>query len=184
MTEEAKWNAVINNDTRYDDVFFYAVHTTGVFCRPSCRSKAPSRKNIRFFDTAQTAQQAGFRPCKRCRPDLPCYNPAQDIATRIHRMVDHSFAQRQSLCGEIMQLGISMRRANAIFKSQYGLSIQAYANMLRIQRAERLLTTTDDTVASVAYGVGFESASSFYRQFHRHTGLSPTAYRATHKKEH
>ena len=80
MTDAQRQKAVHGSDAAFDGVFFYAVKTTSVYCRPSCKSKKPNLTNLLFFETAAEAQAAGFRPCKRCRPDLAEYSPAQALA--------------------------------------------------------------------------------------------------------
>ena len=80
MTEDEMYEAVITNDANYDGLFFYAVKSTGIFCRPSCRSKKPLRENVCYFSYAGEAMKAGFRPCKRCRSDLLSYHPMEEIA--------------------------------------------------------------------------------------------------------
>lgn len=82
MTSEEKWNCVIKNDISSDGKFFYAVKTTKIFCKPSCKSKTPLRNNVTFFNTKQQAINAGYRPCKRCRPDLLQFNPSDDLVIK------------------------------------------------------------------------------------------------------
>ncbi|SDM14084.1 Metal binding domain of Ada [Dendrosporobacter quercicolus] len=78
-TDDEKWEAVRQSDPGYDGVFFYGITTTGIFCRPSCRSRLPLRNNVQFFDSIEQAYAWGLRPCKRCRPDLPEYRPNRDL---------------------------------------------------------------------------------------------------------
>lgn len=92
MTREDMWKAVADNDAAYDGIFFYAVKSTGIYCRPSCKSKRPKQENVCFFDTAAQAKAAGFRPCKRCRSDLPDYQPGREIAVKAKQLLDDSFA--------------------------------------------------------------------------------------------
>jgi AraC family transcriptional regulator of adaptative response / methylphosphotriester-DNA alkyltransferase methyltransferase len=79
LTDDAKWAAVVACDRAFDRRFYYGVVTTGVFCRPSCRARTPRRENVRFFASAGEAEERGFRPCKRCRPDLPDHDPALSL---------------------------------------------------------------------------------------------------------
>ena len=83
MTEQEMWEAVQRSDASYDGLFFYAVKTTGIFCRPSCKSKPPKRENLCYFASGEEARAAGFRPCKRCRSDLLEYQPMREIAAEI-----------------------------------------------------------------------------------------------------
>lgn len=82
MTDRQRWQAVLDNDRRYDGTFFYGVASTGIFCRPSCPSRPPRRDRVRFFPTADAALAAGFRPCKRCRPDLTDFPRAKTLLRR------------------------------------------------------------------------------------------------------
>ncbi|MFT9494790.1 Ada metal-binding domain-containing protein [Anaerosolibacter sp.] len=85
MQNEEKWNAVMNNNEHYDGLFFYAVKTTKIFCRPSCKAKVPLRKNTLFFSSADEALKEGFRPCKMCRPDInnPVFDPNKELIKKV-----------------------------------------------------------------------------------------------------
>lgn len=170
MTEQEKWTAVIENDTAFDGRFFYGVRTTKIFCRPSCPSKVPRRENVVFFDTAEQASAAGFRPCKRCRPDLIGYAPVQDAAEQVRALLD---AGQDAFSG----LGVTRRRASEIFRWHYGVSPRDYRQRVRLEQARALLTRTQMPIVDVADAVGFESLSAFYRFFRAQTGLPPAAYR-------
>ena len=91
------WQALLDCDPSYDGQFFYAVKTVGAYCRPSCKSRAPLRKNVLYFQTAAEAEQAGLRPCKRCRPDLEKYNPAARLAGQAKKLIDGHFDKRARL---------------------------------------------------------------------------------------
>lgn len=177
MDDEKKWHAVTANDTRYDGVFVYAVTSTGIFCRPSCASKTPLRENVRFFDTAQVALDAGFRPCKRCRPDIPDYHPLSEAADRIKTAIDSLFTEREALAHELARLGVSSRRMAEHFRERHGQTPSEYAGILRLREAETRLATGTETVLDIALALGFESVSSFYAFFHKHTGKAPGEYR-------
>ena len=177
MDDKQKWTAILNNDKSFDGRFFYAVTTTGVFCRPSCASKAPLEQNVQFFDTVQQAQEAGFRPCKRCRPDLAAHDPALEIAEKAKAEIERSFSQRDLLSGELDGMGLSSHRLTEIFQAQYGLTPAAYADRLRLQAAKERLDGSGNSVLEIALSLGFESVSSFYGFFHRHAGLAPGSYR-------
>ena len=182
MDDKQKWAAVLNNNQAFDGRFFYAVATTGVFCRPSCASKVPLEQNVSFFDTAQEAIQAGYRPCKRCRPDLAQHAPSLEIAVKMKEAIDRSFAERESLSQELAGLGLSAHRAAEIFQAQYGMTPAAYADQLRIQAAKERLRGSNDSVLEIALALGFESVPAFYAFFHRHAGLAPGSYRILYKR--
>ncbi len=182
MTPDEMWRAVCENDAAFDGIFFYAVESTGIFCRPSCKSKQPRRENVRFFTSAAQARAAGFRPCKRCRSDLADYQPMRDIAERARLLLEASCAGGYGCAPALRSLGLSRRRLAEIFLAVYGVTPSEYLARLRLQKAEWLLSATADPIVDVAYAAGFGSLSSFYRFFKGRTGLSPAAYRKERQK--
>ena len=179
MTADEMYEAVINNDANYDGLFFYGVLSTRIFCRPSCPSKKPLRENVRFFQNAWEAIEAGFRPCKRS--DLLAYQPMKDIAETIKHHLDELY-ERQILWNEELQkIGLSERRAVEIFKEAYGMTPKAYMDSLRLNEAKRLLVQTDTKIIDIAAAVGFGGLSTFNRFFKDRTGYSPNMYRKKHK---
>lgn len=183
MTLKEKWNAVKQNDESCDGIFFYAVKSTGIFCRPSCKSRLPKRDNVEFFNTSEKALAAGYRPCKRCRPDLLEYKPVQEVAKKAKMLIDNFFAAKQELDREIKRLGVTQHRMIRIFKEQYGVTPSEYMNELRIEEARFRLASTDESIIDIAYSVGFNSLSAFYRLFRKITGVSPANYRRTKRKK-
>lgn len=177
MTEAQKWRAVCANDTAYDGLFFYAVRSTGIFCRPSCPSKQPRQEHVAYYPTAECAVSDGYRPCKRCRPDLLAYQPLQDIAEQAKRLCDHSYAEPTALENGLKHIGITQRRLAEIFKTRYGVTMADYLKGLRLAEAKQKLLQGKDSIAEVAYGAGFGSVPAFYRFFRQGTGQSPAAYR-------
>lgn len=182
MTLEEMWKAVSENDASYDGIFFYAVKSTGIYCRPSCKSKSPKRKNVCFFNTAEQARAAGFRPCKRCRSDLLDYQPIKQIAEKAKRLLGNSFLKSCKLNQKLWQLGVSKRRMAEIFKNEYEITLFKYMSSLRLEEAKRLLSDTNDEIINIAYSLGFSGLSSFYRFFKNGTGLSPAIYRKECRK--
>jgi len=176
VTDEEKWKAWSIKDERYDGVFFCAVKTTGIFCRPSCPSN-PHKKNVIFFDTAKEAIEAGFRPCKRCRPDLLQYNPIKELAQETKQTIDLYFSDKKLLKEKLTGLGITQHRNIEIFKGEYGATINEYINSLRLTKAKELLIDTDEPIIHIAYEAGFESLSAFYRFFRKHAGMTPADFR-------
>ena len=173
MTEQEMWEAVLHSDASYDGLFFYAVKTTGIFCRPSCKSKPPKRENLCYFASGEEASAAGFRPCKRCRSDLLEYQPMQEIAAEIKTRLDEAV----SLDG----VGLTPRRITDIFKQEYGVTPKEYADSLRLRAAKEMLAQTQEKVIDVAYQAGFSSLAAFNRFFKQHTGQTPTEYRKEHQ---
>lgn len=172
MTEQEMWSAVQRSDANYDGLFFYAVKSTGIFCRPSCRSRPPKPENVRYFASADEAQAAGFRPCKRCRSDLLRYQPMQQIAQEIKARLDAA--------ATLADVGLSRRRLTDIFKQEYGVTPKEYADAHRLRAAQDMLTQTDEKIIDIACQAGFSSLSSFNRFFKQQTGRTPTEYRKEH----
>lgn len=182
MTQQEMWEAVTQNDSSYDGVFFYAVKTTGIYCRPSCKSKLPKRENICFFQTAREARAAGFRPCKRCRSDLLDYHPMREIAQQVKAKIEHAFAEQEKFNRDLTEIGFSSRRVVDVFKAEYGMTPKAYSDALRLKEAQRLLADTDAKVIDIAYQVGFGSLTAFYSFFKKATGKTPSEYRREQMK--
>lgn len=176
LSEQEKWQAVLHCDPAYDGRFFYGVKTTGIFCRPSCRSKAPLRKNVEFFARAADARAQGLRPCKRCRPDLPSYRPDRDLTLQARQIFDAYFADRTRLSAAIRQLAVSRNHLIRLFRQQFGVTPADYLQSLRLRQAAADLAAGGD-ILDIAAGAGFGSISSFYTCFRKHFGLSPAAYR-------
>lgn len=179
LTEEEKWKASLDCDPAYDGRFFYGVKTTGIFCRPSCKSKSPKRENVTFFDTAKQARETGLRPCKRCRPDLLEFQPMKEAAEKIKAVCAQHFPEDGVLKKELLKLGLSRNRLTQVFQAQYGKTPAEYVSQLRIDSAKALLADTKNNILQVALQSGFESLSSFYAQFRKLTGVSPMKYRAS-----
>lgn len=170
--------AVYARDAAYDGTFFFAVVSTGVFCFPSCRSRKPRPENVRFFFSPQEALAAGFRPCKRCRPDLPRGRRTEEaellvkIATLIREQdgtIDvASLARRVSFSPHYLE---------RLFRRLTGSSLHSYIMRYRAQRAVRLLWETDLPITDIAELTGFRSLSGFYDFFLRTVGSTPAAFR-------
>lgn len=177
MTNEEKWNAVATNNAGYDGKFYYAVKSTGIYCRPSCKSKLPDPANILYFDTKTDAENAGYRPCKRCRPDLIDYQPVQNLARQMKQIIDSEFLDKAHVFQELKKLGVTPKRSIEIFKEQFGVTPGAYADRLRMNEARCRLSESDMPILEIAYTLGFESISAFYSFFGRYTDMTPGEFR-------
>ncbi|MGN1023558.1 MAG: bifunctional transcriptional activator/DNA repair enzyme AdaA [Lachnospiraceae bacterium] len=176
MRDDEMWKAVKECDAAYDGAFFYGVKTTGIYCRPSCKSKLPRRENVVFFQTREDAEKAGFRPCKRCRPDLIGYDPAADLGARTKELIDRTYHDRLELAADMKQMGVSRKHLTEVFRQQYDITPSQYLLQVRIAAARRLLQ--DGTGISDAAGMaGYENLSEFYDHFRRQTGMTPARYR-------
>lgn len=175
MKTDEKWNAVIKNDRHYDGKFFYGVRSTGIFCRPSCVSKRPKAENIIFFDSKEEAEAAGFRPCKRCRPDLEFFDPAMELADLARAIINHKFADRSELQRALNNLGVTRRHLTELFEKRYGLTPEQYLAQVRFRRAKELLDE-GNKMTDIAFAIGMRSPSSFSTFFKKHSGISPSDY--------
>lgn len=183
MTDSERWNAVITNDQSYDGDFFYGVKSTGIFCRPSCASKPPKPQNVVFFDSRADAERAGFRPCKRCRPDLITYDPMAELADEAKAIIDCNFTERLELIEKLNALGVTRRHLTELFEKRFDLSPEQYIAQIRFQRAKELLDNGCRST-DVAFAVGMESSTSFAVFFKKQAGISPTEYALHHISEH
>ncbi len=175
MTNEEKWKAVIENNVDSDGKFFYAVRTTKVFCRPSCKSKAPLRSNVNFFDNKQQAMDAGYRPCKRCRPDLLEFCPSEKLTQNAKDVIDKYFADTDELKKQIQKLDVNKSYLNKLFLQAYGKTIAEYLRFIRIRKA-KIMLLEGATVTESAFECGFESMSAFYSNFKKETGYPPKSF--------
>jgi AraC family transcriptional regulator of adaptative response / methylphosphotriester-DNA alkyltransferase methyltransferase len=177
ISDNEKWQAVISCDNCYDGLFFYGVKTTGIFCRPSCRSKTPARENVVFFDNSKVAADEGFRPCKKCRPDKAVFEPDSELVKKAKDILDSNFDNTIDLRDISKQLGVSTNHLARLFKKQLGLTPANYITGLRIAKAAELLGQSDANVLEIAYMTGFKSLSNFYRCFKARTGITPKEHR-------
>lgn len=183
MTNDEKWKAISTCDGNYDGVFYYAVITTGIFCRPSCKAKSPLKMNTIYFDHSADALKDGFRPCKLCRPDLAeeAYKPNKDLIEKAKKIFEGCYNAPLNLNETAQTLGISHNHLGRLFKQYFGMTISDYMIELRVKEASRLLTYTDIKITEVALEVGFVSMSHFYKSFKDRTGLAPKEYRIISK---
>ncbi|HBF36041.1 MAG TPA: AraC family transcriptional regulator [Firmicutes bacterium] len=177
FTDNEKWQAVLECDETFDGQFYYGVKTTGVFCRPSCKSKTPLRKNVEFFDTIESAFAFGLRPCKRCRPDRLSYHPKSELIEQAKNIYDTYFDDGVKLSLGIKQLNISQNHLIRIFHQQLNLTPGQYLQKLRIEKALELLANPDSKILNIAFICGFGSLSNFNVCFKKKVGLTPTEYR-------
>ena len=167
IDSESAWKQVLSCDPAAE--FFYAVTTTGVFCRPSCTSKRPLRANVRFFRSAAEAQAAGFRPCKRCKPDSAQSNPLDRIRTYIEANLD-----RQVRLEELGRVaGLSPFTVQRLFKREMGVSPLAYQRALKAGLLRKALKE-GDTVTNAIYEAGFGSSSRAYEG--AQLGMTPARF--------
>jgi AraC family transcriptional regulator of adaptative response / methylphosphotriester-DNA alkyltransferase methyltransferase len=179
VSHDVMWNAIINCDPTFDGEFYYGVNTTGIFCRPSCKSKNPKIENVLFFDTSEEAKKDGFRPCKRCQSDLKKknYNPADELIDNTIDFLQKNYKVCNTLDDISKELGISSFYLNRIFKKQKGITPRVYLERLKIKSAKNLLKDKSLDIVDVCFESGFKSLSTFYNVFNKHTGKTPKKYR-------
>ena len=177
---EACERAIASRDARFDGWFFCAVVTTGIYCRPSCPAR-PHRKNLRFYPSAAAAQQAGFRACKRCRPDAspgsPEWNVRSDLIARAMRLIGDGVVDREGVTGLASRLGYSVRQIQRELSAEVGAGPLALARAQRAQTARVLLETSILPMADVAFAAGFASIRAFNDTVQAVFAQSPTELR-------
>ena len=177
LTEAEMHQAVAACDSRFDGVFFYAVKTTGIVCRPSCRSKMPKLHNIVLFESLEAAVKQGYRFCKRCRPDLLSYNPDIDVLEKAYSVLKQEYTNPKVLAELPARLGISGSQVQRLFKKHTGRTAKTYLRKIRIDKATELLRSGSAGSLEAGLAAGFDTMSSFYEAFRRETGQTPGEYR-------
>ncbi len=176
------YRAALSRDPRFDGWFVAAVHTTGIYCRPSCPAITPKPHNVSFFPTAAAAQQRGFRACKRCRPDAspgsPDWNIRADVVARAMRLIADGVVDREGVAGLARRLGYSDRHLTRLMTDELGAGPLAVARAQRAQTARVLIETTAMPMTDVAFAAGFASVRQFNDTVRDVFASSPTALRA------
>ena len=175
--DDARWVAVMARDASFAGQFYIGVKTTGVYCRAGCPARLPKRANVRFFDTRGAAERAGFRPCKRCKPDQPSLSElhAAKVAHACRLIEIAEEAPKLNALAETV--GMSPYHFHRIFKQSVGVTPKAYAIAHRNKRVRTELGTSD-TVTEAVYGAGFNSNGRFYANALEVLGMAPTEFRA------
>ena len=176
LTSEDKWDAVRRRDAAFDGAFVFAVKTTGVYCRPSCASRSAKRENVSFFATPEAAERAGFRACKRCRPDRR-RSPTRHVALVRRACATIAAAEAPPSIARLRpRRGLSPFHFHRVFKKVTGVTPKAYAAEMRARRAAESLRTAG-TVTEAIYDAGFNASSRFYETSSARLGMTPTAAR-------
>ncbi len=183
---ERCFGAVSARDTRFDGWFVTAVTSTRVYCRPSCPARTPARHHIRFYPSAAAAQRAGFRACKRCRPDAspgsPEWNVRQDVVARAMRMINEGAVDRDGVDGLARRMAYSSRQLNRLLLREVGAGPLALARAQRAQTARVLAETTELPVSGVAFAAGFASVRQFNDTIRQVFACTPTELRRRHRR--
>ncbi|MFI0509918.1 DNA-3-methyladenine glycosylase 2 family protein [Streptomyces sp. WSLK1-5] len=182
MDEDTRYEAVRSRDARFDGEFFFAVETTGIYCRPSCPAVTPKRHNVRFYATAAAAQGSGFRACRRCRPDAvpgsADWNVRADVVGRAMRLIGDGVVDREGVAGLADRLGYSARQVQRQLTAELGAGPVALARAQRAHTARVLLQTTGLPVTEIAFASGFASVRQFNDTVREIYASTPTEVRA------
>ena len=183
---DACWRAIEAGDPRFDGWVFCGVTSTGIYCRPSCPAPTPKRANVRFYATAASAQAAGFRACKRCRPDAtpgsPEWDARADLVGRAMRLIADGVVDRDGVAGLARRLGYTERHIHRRLVSVAGVGALALARAQRAQNARILLETTELPVTDVAFAAGFNSVRQFNATIRAVFALAPGQVRARSRR--
>lgn len=176
VQRDARWQCVKSRDARADGSFFYSVKTTGVYCRPSCGARLPRPENVAFHATKEAAERAGFRPCKRCKPDqAPLAERAAAQVAAMCRLIEESESV-PTLDALSRHVGSSSFHAQRLFKAHTGVTPRAYAVAERSKRMRRQLRD-GASVTQAIYGAGYGSAGRFYEEVDARLGMTASQFK-------
>ena len=183
LTTDQCYQAVTSRDRRFDGMFFTAVHTTGIFCRPSCPARTPRRENVDFFISAAAAAEAGFRACKRCRPDAspnsPEWDTRGDVVARAVRLIREGIIDCGGVEALAAELGYSSRQLSRLMHEELGAGPLALARTERVRTARTLIEATALPMSEIAFAAGFASIRQFNDTFRDMYSISPRELRTT-----
>jgi len=181
VVTDPRWGAVVARDARTDGQFFYAVASTGVYCRPSCAARLPRPENVSFHLTREAAEGAGYRPCKRCKPEqLPLGERRAQQVAELCRFIDEALEQAAELPkleALAEHAGMSPHHLHRLFKSLTGVTPRAYAAARRAELLRRELEQKSSVTAAL-YRAGFGSSGRLYSASNQRLGMTPGRYRA------
>ncbi|HEX6467222.1 MAG TPA: methylated-DNA--[protein]-cysteine S-methyltransferase [Terriglobales bacterium] len=173
------WNAVLTRDPRFDGILFYAVQSTGIYCRPTCPTRRPRREKVTFFFSSQAAERQGYRACKRCRPsEAGAADPKLDLARMVSQKIEESLQSEEApdLKSLARSVGFSPYYLQRTFKQITGITPRQYLEARRIESFKASMRKGAD-VTSAIYDVGYNSSSRIYEKSAAQMGMSPAEYR-------
>lgn len=176
VADDPRWARIMARDKTADGQFWYSVSTTGVYCRPSCPSRVANPKNVRIYDNLESAKAAGFRPCRRCKPDASIESENATLVARACRFIEES-DEEPSLAKLAAAVGRSPSYFHRMFKAITGLTPKDYAAGHRAKKIRRGLMSRN-TVTEAIYDAGFNSSGRFYEQSRDMLGMTPSQYRS------
>ncbi|MFF2289110.1 bifunctional transcriptional activator/DNA repair enzyme AdaA [Peribacillus butanolivorans] len=170
------WKAIVECDVAYDDHFLFGVKTTGIFCRPSCKSRVPNKENVQIFKNANMALEENFRPCKRCKPE-GLNLPTDEWIEQITEWIEQHYSEPLTLNILADISHGSPYHLQRLFKRVKGLSPTEYIQQLRLEKAIRMLESSEQPVTEIGLAVGFSSTPYFITLFKKKMGYTPSGYR-------
>lgn len=173
--ETDRWRAVCENDAQHDGAFFYAVRSTGIYCRPSCRSRLPRRDNVTFYNTTSEAEAAGYRPCRRCRPQTIAIDPQVEAVAKACAYIEAHDDSSPGLDAMGRHVGLSPYHLQRVFKRLMGISPRQYADAHRLACLKQHLRR-GDRVTDALYDAGYGSSSRLYERAGSQLGMTPATY--------
>ncbi|NOU96716.1 helix-turn-helix domain-containing protein [Paenibacillus sp. LMG 31456] len=172
------YESVVNRESTYEGIYYTGVRTTKIVCRPTCRAKIPLAINVTFYRSLEDALHAGFRPCKRCKPEENgALRPDAALAAQVDSIIETQYHDKLTLPQLAVSLAISPYHLQRTYKQVTGYSPAEKTERVRLRHAQRLLLESSATIAEIGAAVGYGSPSHFASWFCRRTGISPTAYR-------
>lgn len=176
LSFDEMWEKIIICDRKYDGIFYTAVKTTKIYCRPSCKSRKPKKINVDFYMDKKAVEAAGYRPCKRCRPEVG-ESPEVEIVRDVITFLVNNYKQNIVLQDIANEVGLSPYYMERVFKKETSETPRTYLEKIRIDKAAFLLKHTSLTNLEICYEAGFQSPSNFYKVFRSLKNCSPSEYR-------
>jgi AraC family transcriptional regulator of adaptative response / methylphosphotriester-DNA alkyltransferase methyltransferase len=176
LSFDEMWEKILLCDGTYDGLFYTAVKTTKIYCRPSCRSRKPKKINVEFFFKRMDAEEAGYRPCKRCQPNTQ-QTPQMCMVQNVMTFLVDNYKQNLLLEDISKYVGVSSFYLERLFKQLTSETPRTYLEKVRIDKASHLLKATELPVIEICFESGFRSLSNFYKVFRHLKGCSPSDYR-------
>jgi AraC family transcriptional regulator, regulatory protein of adaptative response / methylphosphotriester-DNA alkyltransferase methyltransferase len=181
---QSVYETILRRDTRYDGVYYVAISTTGIYCRPSCRSRTPRPETVKIYTSIDEAQRGGFRACKRCRPDNPGqHGPDAELAQIVTDLIQQRYHENLTLDGLAASLNISPYHLQRVYKRMTGITPSKQLLHTRLEAAKTSLVEHNQAIADISAAVGFRSASHFSYVFQKTVGCTPNEYRASSGNE-
>lgn len=175
---DALYGAMAERNPKFDGLLYVGIVSTGIVCYPSCRSRLPMRRNIQVFNSVGAALEAGFRPCKRCRPDNPAGQPPDaELVRKTEALIADRFSEPMTLDSMARALNVSPYHLQRVFTRMTAQSPTQRLREVRLAMARQWLVEGRDTVGEVAARAGFHSPSYFASRFRDAFGMTPSAFR-------